>query len=461
MKPKSSLPGKTLNRIATRGFQGLASHSAMLKQSLHLGVAAACHTGLAVITAWYVISRIGVNLESDAFFASSALPQFVFAVLTTTLVPVLATLLAVRDDNQFRDDAWSLFSLTAALFLVIAVVMGVTSHMWVPLIVPGFSIAAKSLTIHLTRIQLASMLLNAMIVMLWGAHHARHRFLWVELSGTLANVGGLVFLVLTLDRFGIMAAAWNTVFINSLKLIFLLPILGRWRRPMWNSPVVKEAWRRLKPLLPGNVYLRTDPVVNRFLASMTGTGSLSLLYVAQQIYASLLLLLGKAVAAPMTSKLAIEARENNPHVYRRTYYSRLSLMLAVTCVGCLLLAGAAPLFTLLIGHGGITPGNVRTFWLMMIALGGTLVGGALAQVTAGAFYATGNTKTPTKVSVVVYSFFIPLKIAAFFRYGIIGLAMTMSAYSLTNFLVQFFTVRSCVRNIGKANVDGDPQQQGA
>jgi peptidoglycan biosynthesis protein MviN/MurJ (putative lipid II flippase) len=445
MKAKPNVAEGVLKPMTSGGIRGLAGHSVMLKQSLHLGVAAICHAGLAVLMAWYVIARIGVSVESDAFFASGALPQFVFALLSTTLVPVLVPLLALRDDNQFRVDAWSFLSLTTALFLVIALVMGVTSFLWVPWIVPGFSLAGKALTLHLTKIQLASMVLNAMIVILWALHHARQRFLWVELSGSLANVAGFAFLIVTLPRFGIVAAAWNTVFYNSLKLIFLLPILGGWRRPTWHWSVIREAWQRWKPLLPAHVYLRTDPLLNRFLASLTGAGSLSLLYVAQQIYASILLLVGKAVAAPMTPKLAIEARENNSGVYRRTYYSRLSLMLVVTCCGCLLLAAAAPAFKLLSGHGGITPDNVRALWLIMMALAGTLVGGALGQVTAGAYYAAGNTRTPTKISTILYSFFIPLKIASFFRYGMLGLAVTMSAYSLTNFLVQFLALRSRVR----------------
>jgi len=58
--------------------------------------------------------------------------------------------------------------------------------------------------------------------------------------------------------------------------------------------------------------LRTDPLLDRFLASMTGAGSLSLLYVAQQNYASILLLLGKAVAAPMTPKLALRRAKTIP-----------------------------------------------------------------------------------------------------------------------------------------------------
>jgi len=77
----------------------------------------------------------------------------------------------------------------------------------------------------------------------------------------------------------------------------------------------------------------------------------------------------------------------------------------------------------------------------LIALGGTLVGGVLVQATAGAFYGMGNTKTPTKVSTVLYSLYIPIKILAFIKFGLIGLAVSMSSYFLTNSVSQFWLLR--------------------
>src|SRR6185503_7588617 len=127
---------------------------------------------------------------------------------------------------------------TAAIFILIAVVLYLSARAWVPWFVPGFSASAKTLTANLTRLQLVSMVLNALIVTLWAAHHARHRFVWVELSGVIANCAGLSFLVLTISHFGIRAAAVNTIFYNSLKLAFLLPILGRFRLPAFRSPII-------------------------------------------------------------------------------------------------------------------------------------------------------------------------------------------------------------------------------
>ncbi len=422
-----------LARATTRSF---------FTQSAWLATLSAVNALLALLMTWYVVAQLGVGAQTDAFFASAVIPQFAFILLTTTLLPVLVPLLATRDEPEFSHDVWSLFTMTGATFILLGVMLYLSANAWVPWFVPGFTAQAKTLTASLTRIQLVSMVLNALIVTLWAAHHARHRFVWVELSAVVANCAGLSFLVLTISHFGIWAAAVNTIFFNTLKLAFLVPILGRFRLPAWRSPLIREALQRLKPLLPGQVYLRTDPVLDRFLTSMTGAGTLSLLHVAQQIYASILILLGKAVVAPMAPKLAVYARDERWSSYRRHYERRLLLLLAITIVGVLIVIIGAPSVSMFVAKLHIGPGNLHTLWLTMIALGGTFVGGALVQATAGAFYGMGNTKTPTKVSTVLYTLYIPIKILAFIKFGLIGLAVSMSSYFLTNSVSQLWLLRS-------------------
>ena len=432
---RRAIPAKRVEPVAG------ATNRSLFTQSAWLATLAAINALLALLMTWYVVAHVGVGAQTDAFFASAVIPQFAFILLTTTLLPVLVPLLATRSEPEFSHDVWSFFSLTGAVFVLLAVLLYFSANAWVPWLVPGFSAQAKNLTASLTRIQLVSMVLNALIVTLWAAHHARHRFVWVELSAIVANCAGLSFLVLTISHWGIWAAAVNTIFYNSLKLAFLVPILGRFRLPAWRSPIVTEALQRLKPLLPGQVYLRTDPALDRFLTSMTGAGTLSLLHVAQQIYGSIVLLLGKAVVAPMAPKLAVYAREERWSAYRRHYQSRLLLLLAITIAGVLLVIAVAPSLRLFVAELSIGSGNLRTLWLTMVALGGTLVGGAVVQATAGAFYGMGNTKTPTKISTVLYTLYIPIKILAFIKFGLLGLAVSISSYYLTNSVVQLWLLR--------------------
>jgi len=53
----------------------------------------------------------------------------------------------------------------------------------------------------------------------------------------------------------------------------------------------------------------------------------------------------------------------------------------------------------------------------------------------------GNTKTPTKVSTLLYTLYIPIKIIVFFKLGLIGLAITVSTYFCANSVIQFWLLR--------------------
>lgn len=434
-----------LGHAARRESRPAGAPYHFFRQGLNVAALATCNAALAVLSAWYIVARTGLNVETDAFFASGALPQFAFLLLSATLPPVLVPLLATRGAERLREDAWVFFLLTTGLFGLLGACLYATCGVWAPLLVPGFSAEGKSLTVEMTKVQIVSMVLNAGIVTLWAVQHARRRFVWVELSGVLANLAGLLFLACMLPRFGIMAAAWNTVFYNCLKLAFLAPALGRWRRPAWPSPAVTEAWRLFKPFLPGQAYLRAEPLLDRFLASMGGAGSLSLLYVAQQVYANVILVTSKAMVAPLAPRLAVEADTGEWLSFRRAYRARLLLIALLSAVGASVLLAFGPrALRLAIGHAGVTAENVHTFWLVMLALAGAFAGGVSGQVASGAFYAMGDTKTPTKVSALIYTVYLPLKIAVFLRYGLIGLAVTMSAYFVTNFLAQFVMLEGAV-----------------
>lgn len=66
---------------------------------------------------WYVVTHLGVGIETDAFFASGALPQLIFLVASFSLTQVLVPLLATEDEKTFRRDAWGFFLGVTGFFL--------------------------------------------------------------------------------------------------------------------------------------------------------------------------------------------------------------------------------------------------------------------------------------------------------------------------------------------------------
>ena len=410
----------------------------MIKLSLTLAGLAICSAALAILMPWYVVTRLGVGIETDAFFASGALPQLIFLVASFSLTQVLIPLLATEDERTFRRDAWGFFLSVTGLFSLLGVVLFVLAPYWVPLLVPGFSDEAKQLAISLSRIQMLAMVGNASVAVLWSVHYARQKFIWAELSPVFANLLSLLFLFWTLPQYGIVAAAWANVLNLALKLGFLMPLLGRWQWPQWDSYAMREAWRRVKPFLLGQTYSKSDPLVDRFLTSMGTAGNLSLLYIGQQIYSALNLIITKAISAPTLPRLALAAQSGEWIRFRRTYRQRLWWMAGLgIAAGVILLVFGESLLHLMIGHGGITAQNVRLLWWIMLALSGLLIGGTAGQVTSVAFYAMGDTKTPTMLFIWTFTIYIPIKVLVFLHYGLVGLAVATSAHLLLNFLLQF------------------------
>lgn len=409
----------------------------MIRLSLTLGALAFCNALLAILMPWYIVTRLGVGIETDAFFASGALPQLIFLVASFSLTQVLVPLLATEDEKNFRRDAWGFFLVVSGFFCLTSAILFLTAPYWVSLIVPGFSEEARQLTITLSRIQLLSMIGNASVVVLWSVYYARQRFLWTELSSVFANAVSLLFLFWTLSRYGIVAAAWATVLNLGLKVVMLMPALGRWEWPQWNSSAMKEAWRRIKPFLLGQTYAKSDPLIDRFLTSLTTAGNLSLLYIGQQLYSSINLITTKAISTPSVPRLALAAKFGEWSKFRRIYHHRLLWMLGITIAAAVgLFATGEPLLRLMIGHGGITAQNVHMLWWIMVALSGVLIGGAAGQVISGAFYAIGDTRTPTVLFIGTFTVYVPIKILAFLRYGVIGLAVVTSLHLVVNFLLQ-------------------------
>ena len=386
---------------------------------------------------WFIITRLGVGIETDAFFASGALPQLIFLVASFSITQVLVPLLATEDEKNFRRDAWGFFLAVSGFFCLTSAILFFTAPYWVSLIVPGFSEPARQLTITLSRIQLLSMIGNAAVVVLWSLYYARQKYLWTELSSVLANAVSLLFLFWTLSQYGIVAAAWATVLNLGLKVLLLMPALGRWEWPQWNSYAMKEAWRRIKPFLLGQTYAKSDPLIDRFLTSLTTAGNLSLLYIGQQLYSSINLITTKAISTPSVPRLALAAKFGEWSNFRRIYRQRLFWMLGITIAAAVgLFATGEPLLRLMIGHGGITAQNVHTLWWIMVALSGVMIGGAAGQVISGAFYAIGDTRTPTVLFIGTFTVYVPIKILAFLRYGVIGLAVVTSLHLVVNFLLQ-------------------------
>jgi putative peptidoglycan lipid II flippase len=418
-----------------------------MKLNLALGWLAAVNLVCGLLIQWYVVTRLGVGIQTDALFAGMAVPQLGLAVISGSLASVLVPILSGRSQPFFGQAAWTFFLAIAGLAALLTAVLWATAPIWVSWLLPGFGSEARSLTVELTRIQLFGLVFTAAIAVLWSVYYAEHRFLRAEAAPVLGSLLAFGAVVWGLPRFGIRIAAWATVGRTAVPVLLLLPGLFPWRRPVLRSEAVRVAWHRLRPLLVGNAYYKTDPLVDRFLSSMAGAGGLSILYLGQQIWGAVSQILTKAIAAPMVPLLAVQANSASWSLFRSTWRRRAAWMAVLTGVGFLIfLVIGERVLRLLIGHGGVTPGNVNTLWRVMVGLGGVLIAGSIGQVTSASFYAFGDTRTPTRLGILTFTIYVPIKVLAFFYFGLLGVAVATSLFMLVNLALQLRYLGSAMRS---------------
>ncbi len=408
-----------------------------MKQAVQLGALSAANIGLAFLFQWYALTQLGPGVATDALFAGMTIPQLVLAVISGSLMHVLVPLLAGESEERLRHDAWAFLTLVGGLFGLLALLLYALAPWWVPLTVPGFDVAGQALTVALTRIQLIGMVFAAINGVQWAAYHARQQFVWAEFTPILASAFALLLLVWALPRYGVIAAAVISTLRMGLQTILLARGMGRPVLVDLKNPAIREAWQRIKPLLLGTTYYKTDPLVDRFLLSGSSSGSLSLYYLAQQIYGAASQVLSKAIATPLMPILSALHKSGDRVGFRRAYYRRLTAVGWISLAGLLVtgLVGQS-LLSILVGHGNFGAENVKELWWILIWLGGIFIGGVSGQICSSTFYACGDTVTPTRMSIFTYTAYIPAKVISFYFLGVMGLALTTSFYYIANLLLQ-------------------------
>jgi peptidoglycan biosynthesis protein MviN/MurJ (putative lipid II flippase) len=210
-----------------------------------------------------------------------------------------------------------------------------------------------------------------------------------------------------------------------------------------DATTLRLVWSRLRTLVYGSAYYKLDLIVDRVLASLAPPGGLTLLHIAQQIYLAGTSVVSRAIGIPALPIFANHVRDGDWHGFRKEFARRITALLALS-LATLILFGfiGEPVLSALARGSQFTGDQVSQFWWLIIALGGMWIGGSVGSVSTAAYYAKGDTHTPTWLSVVTFTFYLPIKVAAFYLYGILGLATSITLFYMANAALQVALLRA-------------------
>ncbi len=407
-----------------------------MKQATPLAGLAIFNIVVAFMSNWYLMTTIGPGFQTDALFAGVTIPNLLTVILSSSLSNILVPILSNETKDSRDKLAWTFFFGVGLVFAIIVSFLMLTAPLWVPWITPGFSKEGQELTLSLLWIQLPCAMMTGLATVLMATYFSKEEFISGEWRASVAALVGLMFMVWSLPHWGIYAAAWTLLLRVTIHALLLFPVLGKFHPPDWKNQAVKDAWNRLRPILLGTSYYKTDILVDRLLASLVPSGGLSLIHLAQQIYELAQQAVSKSLINPVIPKLSKHAKAKS---WADFYKIGLTRSTGIFCFSlfcwCILIVAGEPVLSTVFGFGNFKSGDIHTLWWLLILMGGRFIGRCTAQTFSLLFYSRGNTVTPTWIGSIGYTIGIGLRLVLFYLYGIEGLAIAMGAQSLFNLLL--------------------------
>jgi putative peptidoglycan lipid II flippase len=331
-----------------------------------------------------VAQRFGTQDAVDAFLIAFALPTLAINVVSGSLgAALIPTFIQVREHRgqaAAQRLLSNVISVTAAVLVCAAVLLGLLGPVLLPLLGARFGAEKLALTRSLYLVLLPVIVVSG-VSTIWSAIlNAGERFALTSLAPLATPVVSAGALLLFADSWGIRALAAGTALGYAIEAAVLARGLHRQGYavlPRWTG--MDEATRQViglyLPMLAGSLMMSFTTVVDQSMAARLSPGSVSALGYGNKLVAVLLGLGAMSLSTAVLPHFSrMVARSDWPGV-RHTLRTYRRLILLVTTplvlVGVLL---SRPVVALLFQRGAFTPGDtdlvarVQSFYLLQVPL---------------------------------------------------------------------------------------------
>ncbi|MEW6146009.1 MAG: murein biosynthesis integral membrane protein MurJ [Thermodesulfobacteriota bacterium] len=395
----------------------------------------------------------GATAFTDAFWIAFRIPNllrrlFAEGSLTISFIPVFTETLEKKNNEDAKEVSDIVFSLLFTITIIISLLGIIFSPYIVKLFAYGFDKETFDLSVALNRIMFPYIFFISLTALSMGVLNSLRHFFAPAFSPVLLNVSMILAIFVLFRSFDlpIFSAAAGVILGGALQLLIQLPFLRAKGflfsfTTHFRNPAVKRIGLLLVPQLFGLAVYNLNLIVSSQYASFMPAGTISYLYFAERLTEFPLGIIAVSIATVLLPSLSSYISRGDYEKFHETYTFTLKLMLFILIPALAgLIALRIPICNLLYQRGEFTyEATVFTSQTLFgYCLGLWAVGGL--RVTAPAFYAMQDTKTP----VVVAFFAFLLNAALGFVLGFTlklnhtGLALANSASSVFNFLTLIY-----------------------
>ena len=432
-----------------------------------IGVATLASRVLGFVRDMVVARAFGAGPTTDAFFVAFRIPNLLRRLLaegalSTAFIPVFTEFLAVRSRDEFN----RMLRAVIGTFLATLCAATLLGMLFAPVIIqvmaPGLAAdpVQARLAIRLTRLMFPYLILVGLAALAMGVLNAHRRFFTGALAPAVLNVGmiGAVLLLGSRMEAPILSLAVGVLVGGMGQLLVHVPEL-RWSgAPLspsaeFTHPAIRRIAALLAPSVLGLAAVQLSVFVNTFLASLLRQGSISFLYYADRVMEFPLGVFGIAVATAALPLMAGQAARRDLAGLGQTlnFAFRLSCFVAIpAAVGLVLFR--VPITRLLFERGQFGPLDTdATAWALgFYALG--LPAFAGTRITAQAFYALGDPRTPATIAMWAVALNVVLALALMGPLEHGGLALASSCASAGHLVGLLWLLRRRLGPLGLSRI---------
>jgi putative peptidoglycan lipid II flippase len=467
----------SISQSATRNPQSIARSAGIV------GIAVMGSRILGLIREQVFASFFGAGFAMDAFIIAFRIPNllrdlFAEGALSAAFVTTFSQTITKRGERA----AWRLANLVNNGLLLVLSPIVLAGIVFAPqvvglLIEPSrYQVDANTanltfdLAVKMTRIMLPFLIMVSLSAVAMGVLNTRDRFGVPASASTMFNVGaiigGLVFAYLLAPDYisavfhgrigdaagasrAIIGMAIGTLFGGILQWLIQVPSLTavgyRWQPVLsFRDEDVRQVMRLMAPAIIGSAALQINVFVNTKFASGLGEGPVSWLSYAFRLIYLPIGIFGVAISTATLPAASRAAALDNLNEFRRTIASSLRLTFLLTipsAVGLIVLS--RPIISLIYERGRFDAFDTdqTAAALLYNAIGLTAYSGV--RVLAPAFYALKDARIPMIASLlsIIINYAVATLTVEYFGIGHRGLALSISAVAIINFLFLFFVMR--------------------
>ena len=407
----------------------------------------------------------GLGSVADAFTAALRIPNFLQnllgeGVLSASLIPVYAGLLK----KEHRAGADQVARAILAILALISALLVLAGLAWAPALVtlttPGFEGAKRELTIQLVRILFPG--IGLLVISAWclAILNSHHKFFLSYVAPVLWN-GAIIVALLDFSRVHegdlaplAMRLAWAAVIGTALQLGVQLP--GVWRvmsfkRSLTPVDVGGDVRRVLLTSVPV-VFTRGVVQVSAYIDSMIASwlppnaGAVAALANQQQLYQLPVSLFGMAISSAALPTMSVAVADRLPDALRRQLVQGQEMIVALVVPSVVAFVALGDVMVgMLFEHGRFTHDNTIYVWGILAGSSVGLIATTVGRLYANAFYALGDTRTPTTFALLrvllvaglgyLLAIVVPPLVHVPLRWGAAGLTISAGFAGWVEFLL--------------------------